>query len=441
MYPQIGASHEIDSFNLQSDKFNLVGKLEEPMRSEVLSRAEAYYSLSKWKIREDFLSDKHITDTIEIIMKKNPDKNPGALFSREGMTQNITVLERIGILGILATVKDRIRTLQKPGDHRYDADPVRVFQKPEATKIAKAIEKRWRLIWGVSLIDQIIDRLLYTEVVEASIRNWFDQAAKPGANFKSGGTHRMVMKYNSKFAKPWTSFDASSFDFTVSGDQLDLARDLNSRLCTTSGALKEVWESLSLARETAVSYGSFVFSNGVVCKQTLPGIQKSGRYTTIDGNCKVTVMNRIRYDCNKGLDSDPLGTIAMGDDAVEYGIESPTDYSLFVKTHCGNNLTLECPPGRFEDQNFCSTVFTKTSNGLYAGVPCNWTKTAWTLAFMDKKKFKTYSEALVGLCNEYAFHEKWQILYDELIRVDAEKARSLSCCRNLHLRMEACVVR
>lgn len=434
-YPPLGGSHEIESFNKQSVDFNQTERPDQNTWNRILDRAESYYSHSKWRIREDFLSDNHIIDTINIVMTKNKDKNPGAIYTRMGMHTNVDVLTKVGLSGLVIEVKKRLYELETSEDTKYSADPVRIFQKPEGHKMSKVAEKRWRLIWGVSLIDQIIDRLLYLEVNQASLDNAAKQAAKPGINFKSGGIHRMVSKYNSK-RDDWSSYDARSFDFTVGGDQLDLARELNSRLCLTHGPLKERWETLSKAREEAVKFGKFVFSDGTVCKQILPGVQKSGRFTTIDGNCKVTVTNRIRYDISREVPSDPNGTIAMGDDTVENNIKDPSDFIKFVGERCGNKLKLECEPGPFTEQSFCSTKFKRTKTGVYVGVPQNFGRCAWTIANLAKKKCKTYVEALTGYCIEYAFHEKWELFYNELVRIDPISARSRQWYEQVHLREE-----
>lgn len=435
VYPPIDCQAEIDSFNVQSDKFNTVPSPNQQTLLRILDRLETFYEKSKWEIRKDFCSDQHIVDTIENIMKLNHDKNPGAILTREGYTTNQAVVDKLGIEGLTAEVRKRLTALLETEDTKYVADPVRIFQKPEAHKAAKAATKRWRLIWGVSLLDQIVDRMLYGPVCEASLENSDTQAAKPGYNFKGGGIHRMV---TSKASKPklWTSFDASSFDFTVAGWQLDLVRELNERLCITQGSLRSAWITLSKKREEAIKYGSFVFSNGTVCRQTLPGIQKSGRYTTIDGNCKITIGNRVYYDITCQVKSDPQGMDVMGDDQVAYDVGDPQEYVKFCKQQCGITLTVECPPGPYHEQNFCSATITKTQNGIYASVPANYGKCAWGLANMQAKKMNVYAETLAAYCIEYVFHPSWSNFYEELCAVDKTRARSRAYYENIHLKLD-----
>lgn len=433
-YPPVGAQHEKESFNIQSDKFNTVEPMSEELRSKVLDRAEHFYKYSKWSIPEDFLSDEHIVRVLVGVMRKNPKKNPGAILTRLGMSTNLDVLARLGIDGILDMVRARLTELLTSEDTRYAADPVRIFQKLEGHKMEKVLQRRWRLIWGVSLIDQIVDRLLYEPVVEVSLAACEKQSAKPGISFKHGGVDRMVRLHEDVGPKNWTSFDASSFDFTVSGDQLDVVRELNSRLCLTEGPLREKWEDLSKRREEALKYGTFVFSDGTMCRQVQPGIQKSGRFTTIDANCKVVVTNRIRYDIAKKLPSNPLGTVAMGDDAVEYDVGA--DYQQFIAENCGNRLTRECEPGPFASQSFCSMNFKRLPTGLYVSVPQNWAKNTWCLANMEGNG-DSYEEALSSLVIEYRFHEKWGVLYEELKRVAPTRARSKEYYDSIHLRLES----
>lgn len=48
-------------------------------------------------------------------------------------------------------------------------DPCRVFIKNEPHKRKKLVENRYRLIWSISVIDQIIDRLIFSQFTDAEI--------------------------------------------------------------------------------------------------------------------------------------------------------------------------------------------------------------------------------------------------------------------------------
>lgn len=408
------------------------------MQDAILDRAETYYQYSKWQVREDFLSREHILEIIDFIYQKNGDKSPGAVLMREGYTSNQQAIDSIGREAIAYRVETRVEQLLScdPNDPdswikvRYMADPVRVFTKYEPHTAKKVAQKRWRLIWGVSLIDQIIDRLLSTEVVQASIANSHRQCAKPGFSFSNGGVQKMVEFYDDG-SDDWISFDASSFDFTVAWWQILLATRLDQRLMLPATSPKILcqqmrWMRLMSSRTEAALYGKFCFSDGRVCRKTKPGLQLSGRFITIDYNGKIMLMTRIHYDVSHNRKSLPRGIITMGDDSVQAGIAKQADeYVSFVKEVWGITLTVESEPGRFQQQNFCSMDFVRNREGIWVYVPRNVDKNFYALAYMEKKKRAFLGDTLVNLCLQYVYHPTvFPQLHQTLALRFPEKCRS-----------------
>lgn len=432
--PPMSSEAEIDSFDFQASSVNLT---EKPSKvNEALDYMERAYGAVKWKIRQDFCSKAHIREVIEYIRDKLPEKSPGAIYLRQGLCTNGDVINILGVEGVLAAVEARIEELLT-GDARYAADPIRIFIKREPHKASKAMEKRWRLIWGISLIDQIIDRLLYQPVLDAEIENCASIPAKPGYSFKYGGTDRMVRQYDDG-EDDWISFDAKSFDITAPSWALQAARDLNERLClTTDQDLLAQWRALSLARELATQYGTFVFSNGVVCRKVKPCIQPSGRLTTISTNCKIVILLRFLYDLEKGREPRGGSIIAMGDDTVQK-LKDFEDFVVWLKGK-GINFTVESEPGKFASQNFCSTRFEKNHDGVYVPIPLNWKKNSYELCHPEAKIAKdaerlreNRSSCLQSLCCEYSYSEHFQELHSMLASyAPPEKFRSKAFFRNI----------
>lgn len=423
--PPLSSDAEIDSFNFQVEAVN---KTEKPKNLEAaMQRVERRYQSSRWKVREDFLSDQHINDILDIMQFKQGKRTPGAIFMRNGCTTNTAVFAKFGRAAVFKMVKNRLfELLDRTKDHRYVCDAIRIFIKREAHKKSKALQKRWRLIWGVSLIDQCIDRLLYAEVCEKEIEMYEEIPSKPGLGFMHGTTHKLVSKY-SNGSKKWISFDAKSFDISCPGWGLAAVREINERLCSNPfGSQWELWKQLSEAREQAALYGKFVFSNGVVCLKTKPCIQPSGRFTTISTNCKLVVLLRDLDDIDEGREFAQDNIIAMGDDTVQDGLDDPQRFVDNLKRKYGVQFTIESEQGEFCDQNFCSKKFAKTKDGVYVPVPLNWDKNVYELCNVERKVVKSgetqmtlnRAGALSSLCAEYAFHEKFNLLHEKLAMLD-----------------------
>jgi hypothetical protein len=425
--PPLSSDAEIDSFNFQQKDVNRTTEPEHVQ--EALCRMESLYSTAKWEIPQNFGTEEHIREVVMYVMAKCPKKSPGAIFLRQGLNTNADVLLHCGIEGIVAQVSDRIKDLVDGTleDARYKADPIRLFVKREAHKASKVKDKRWRLIWGISLIDQVIDRMLYTPGNEAEIKSCADIPSKPGYSFKYGGYDRMVRKYDNH-SKKWISFDARSFDISAPGWGLRAVRDFNQRQCLTGGVLLEKWEKLSRHREEAVLYGSFVFSNGIVCQKTIAGLQPSGRFTTISSNCKLVVLTRVLYDIHHERPTIKDAMIAMGDDTVQDQLDDPQQFVDWIESRCGIHFTIESKQGTFPEQNFCSTETRKLPNGVYVPVPLNWAKNSYELCHPESKialNEETLKEnrgsALQSLCGEYVFHERFDELHSLLAKYCPEK--------------------
>jgi hypothetical protein len=445
VFPPTGASAEKASFLSQVGDLDVASLPPRPppkVYDRMLDRLESFYPHSKWSIAFDFLHPSHVHRVIGEIMNSNPTKSPGSVFLRMGLSSNSAVFDRLGLEGITAMVLERVDSLLSsgPGDAKYISDPVRVFVKDEPHSLKKAAAHRWRLLWGVSLIDQIIDRLLYSEVCSASITHASLQSAKPGFSFKHGGTQRMIQKYDDQSAE-WISFDASGFDLSVVGWELEAVRDLNERLCLTTGPLLNIWRRLSLAREEAAAYGSFVFTDGSLYKKLHPMWVLSGRFTTIDGNGKIMAMPRVLYDIHCGVPSDPGRFISMGDDTVqaftllpladELSDHSHVTFVAFAKAHCNITLTIESELGFFTDQNFCSAEFVLDTGNNFVCSPLNLRKTSFRAAHPENPA--SIADTLFNLALEYAFipdaHDFFQ---RALAQVDPSRVRSTSLLQKIH---------
>ncbi|APG75885.1 hypothetical protein 2 [Hubei sobemo-like virus 1] len=201
-------------------------------------------------------------------------------------------------------------------------DEVRVFVKNELHSRAKVAEGRMRLIMSVSVVDQIVERVLNSAQNQLEISKWETISSKPGMGLDDDSLfsiQEQVHKLGSGVGDPVSS-DISGFDWSVPQWALDLDARVRAAL---SGA--PTWLRVHEKRAVCLGLSQLVFSDGVVWDQLEPGIQKSGSYNTSSTNSRIRVMlawlvaRRIPQSRYGGRDALEGGgrAMAMGDDAIE----------------------------------------------------------------------------------------------------------------------------
>lgn len=223
-------------------------------------------------------------------------------------------------------------------------DPVRLFVKDEPHNVAKLSEGRVRLIMSVSLVDQLIERLLYTEQNKAEIKAWTDIPSKPGIGLHDGGIDAIldsVVPHYSEAAEA----DVSGFDWSV--QEWELNADAEMRIKLAFAPNKEsrvVFDSLVRGRTYCLARTLYSLSDGRLIAQRRPGVQLSGSFNTSSTN------SRIRALLTRLVGA--RWCIAMGDDCVESYVEG----AIKRYNELGHTVKFykKCEDNRFE---FCSQIF------------------------------------------------------------------------------------
>lgn len=199
-------------------------------------------------------------------------------------------------------------------------DPIRVFVKNEPHTREKADQRRWRLISSVSLVDQIVERLLFSKQNKQEIFNWMCLPSRPGMGISDRavtGTLDHVESSLSEGVHAYSS-DISGFDWSVTGDELMWDAEMR---CNLYGLQpQEAMARCMMNRVRCLSFAVFAFSNGQFIQQTIPGVQKSGSYNTSSTNSRIRVAMAV--------EAGAVGAIAMGDDCVEFLAPSHKDSVL-----------------------------------------------------------------------------------------------------------------
>lgn len=273
------------------------------MHIRVLRLVEDMLKPAQWEIPEDFLTREHCA---RVIRELNWNSSPGYPYLQNHA--NNRSLFRVDIDGnpsesmvewawqaVQVRLKDR------------EADPIRLFVKPEPISIKKSEAGRYRLISSVSVIDQIIDTMLFGEFCDKLVEKCHETPIKTGWTPIMGGW-KEVPRIGV------VSTDKSSWDWTVNIWLLDCLLEIINKLCrnpTEQWCELAKWRFRKLFREAV-----FVTSGGRILAQKYPGVMKSGCKITIAGNSVMQLIlhARVAFEID-----EPMGFIwAMGDDVIQY---------------------------------------------------------------------------------------------------------------------------
>lgn len=226
-------------------------------------------------------------------------------------------------------------------------DPIRLFVKGEPHKQAKLDEGRYRLIMSVSLVDQLVARVLFQNQNKREIALWRAIPSKPGFGLSTDeqvldfvkGLARQVGTTTTKVVANWKNYltptDCSGFDWSVADWMLHDDMIVRNRLTID---LNPVTERLRSCWLRCVSNSVLCLSDGTLLAQTHPGVQKSGSYNTSSSNSRIRVMAAFH--------TGAAWAMAMGDDALE---SNPADLAAYKRL--GFKVEVS---GQLE---FCSHIF------------------------------------------------------------------------------------
>jgi len=188
-------------------------------------------------------------------------------------------------------------------------DPIRVFVKKEPHSAKKLEEGRVRLIMSVSIADQLVERLLSSELNQLEIASFHRLPVKPGMGFSTEKID-LVGAHFDKFER-LVSSDVSGWDWSVSASELRF--DAERRVGAAGVSMDHPYARALLARSTCLSRSVIAFSDGEMLAQRWDGVQKSGSYNTSSGN------SWIRVAAARFAGAGEVA--AMGDDCVDDGAD------------------------------------------------------------------------------------------------------------------------
>lgn len=311
-------------------------------------------------------------------MELKGDSTPGVPWCDLGSSNSQILQSEAHRACLFASVCHRFSDILELGDlifslgpeelvRRNVCSPIRLFIKDEPHRAAKVNVGKLRLISGVSVDDQILDRLVFGLQNNLEIDNWYRIPSKPGLGLDDTGLKILSKGFGDMLVGgPLQSTDVSGWDWSVQEWEMDVDRIVRQRLAgaddgTMLGFLMKV-RSYCAARKV------FVLPDGSLYSQSSPGIQPSGWYCTSSTNSRMRVAARLAV---LGADHpDAMRVVAMGDDAVEGAL---VDDHLRRYEELGHIVKGASTFDSVDGVEFCSHHF--MSNGL--AFPVNAVKTLY----------------------------------------------------------------
>lgn len=290
----------------------------EGVRTLIFMAMRQWYERATWRLPDDFLQRSHFERVLgELDWTSSPGypyllrhPNNGHFF---GVKEGIPNPERVD--AVWSMVQQRIAA--------RDVDPIRLFVKPEAHSEKKLRTEKYRLISSVSVVDQLVDHMLFGEMNDKMIREWIHIPNKPGWSPFGGGWRFMPRE-------TWTATDASSWDWTVQPWLLEMALEFRKRQCVN---LTQQWVELADWRYASLFRDPlFITSGGAMLRQLQPGVMKSGCVNTIADNSVMQVILHLRVCAELNLPMTYLFT--MGDDRLQEPVYDSEKYYQLTSQFC-----------------------------------------------------------------------------------------------------------
>ncbi|ANF99514.1 P1-P2 fusion protein [Pepo aphid-borne yellows virus] len=376
-WPEFGPAAELKSLRLQSARWReRASSATEPCQSErervIAELTERYSNVRSCApacARQETLSwDGFLEDIKSAIPFLSLDAGVGVPYIAYGKPTLAQWVHDESLLPLVARLAfDRLKKMSEVSFEALSpeelvqeglCDPIRVFVKGEPHKQSKLDEGRYRLIMSVSMVDQLVARVLFQNQNRAEIALWRAIPSKPGLGLSTDeqitdfaqNLSQYVRESRGDIIERWhecvVPTDCSGFDWSVSSWMLEDDMVVRNNLTLDN---TELTKRLRAAWLKCIANSVLCLSDGTLLAQEFPGVQKSGSYNTSSSNSRIRVMASIYAGAS--------WCIAMGDDALE---SSDTD----LKVYSDLGLKVEVS----DKLEFCSHHFKSSSLAIPVNV-------------------------------------------------------------------------
>lgn len=230
--------------------------------------------------------------------------------------ERVNILKNLVFLRIDALLSGELR-----------ADDLKVFVKQEAHKLSKLQSGAVRLISAVSLVDTMIDRILFGWLGRAVLANACRTPCMVGWSPVRGGWRLLHRRFKNR---PAVCLDKGTWDWTVPDFIVDIWLEVLMGLAI--GASPE-WKLLAKMRFRALfEEACFRFEDGTRVFQPYKGVMKSGCYLTIILNS--LAQSALHYIANSRLGRPMVENqpYTIGDDTVQDSFERLDEYVQILES-------------------------------------------------------------------------------------------------------------
>lgn len=249
------------------------------------------------------------------------------------------------------------------------ADNLNVFVKREPTKTAKERLGRYRLISGVSLVDTMVDRILFGWLARLVVQKATKTPCMVGWAPIRGGWRLIPRLFRDN---PVVCLDKSSWDWTVLPWMIQAFEQFVLELAVNP----PLWwvDMVKLRFSLLYHHAIYQFSDGTEVLQEEMGIQKSGSLLTIIFNsvlqsiCHYVAMDELGYEPTLAQ------PIVLGDDTVQ--LEPPSVQQYIQALERLGPKIKEFKIHRWVE--FAGFAFTR-----YTCVPAYWKKHLFELKYTE----------------------------------------------------------
>lgn len=396
-------------------------------------RGSMLYHASLWKDGQEIVPSERFVEVVASMYPKTKFKNPLRRFDEQfsaavrsvqstsspgasyvlGATDGFIIENRLDLLRKI--VYERLVLIASTPWKEFEqlsstdlveqgyCDFIRIFLKKEVVKWSKRFNKlthkpldhpRFRIISSVSLVDQLIHRMVYTTQNKAEIKNYTYLMSKPGVGFSSDYCvrafaesdlyHESRRQMKSKDDPDYCDYrclDFEAWDWTVKFWQMMLDCDIRRTLVDHDD------DKLMAKCHFLVCNSVFCLSNGELWEQIIPGMMKSGWFNTSSTN------SRIRSTTSLLFFGVLHWIIAMGDDSVEDDDPRIDAFCAWIDVVVGQTIPvgdrLKCEKGFVE---FCSHQFHLSGTQVNARL-LTWLRSLAKFCYSPKKS----SEQIAGV--------------------------------------------
>lgn len=234
------------------------------------------------------------------------------------------------------------------------SDVMRMFVKNEPHPERKIKNKRWRLIFVMSLVDNLVDRFLFTNQDQADLENWRTIPSKCGSGLsdEDGQSYsKYILEKGLNVATDIQAWDSNVKPWMLYAD-IEIRRKLNNG--------SQQWYRAAMNVTTLAIHRVTMSSDGELTKRVLLGGQTSGRKVTSSSNSRMRALLAEMAGERFGYRAECM---SQGDDSIERLPWSVSDLELKAfYEECGFNLR-SVEPVDHTKFSFCSQVYTN-------GNPC-----------------------------------------------------------------------